>query len=267
MFADPTINDFIDWQRHHLDKATLTAQKAVNVVWAQAAKAGSLQSGRTIILTIDAVKTEFHKGIESALGELKRVSRTTRLDRVELRLHTLQLLANFLNAMKAATKSDQLKGWGAAQHIDEQLRTFDADLQFKTRQFDVGFFIPDEPEEPIMTRNSISIGTMTGSTIQQSSPHAKQTVEFVLNMDTAKAALEKFESSLEGLKVQPELIDEMRADVATLRAQLAKSAPSQTILQEAGKTLRNVVEGIGAGLLTPTMPMAAQALWSALQIN
>jgi hypothetical protein len=57
------------------------------------------------------------------------------------------------------------------------------------------------------------------------------------------------------------------ADVKTIKAQLAKPSPNRVIVQEAGKSLRNVVEGIGGGLLTPTAQTAAAALWGLLGLG
>jgi hypothetical protein len=72
MFVEPTINDFLDNIRWHLKKAANNAGVAVNAVQAQLAATHALQSGRAIILIFDAVRKEFHAGIDAALGELKR---------------------------------------------------------------------------------------------------------------------------------------------------------------------------------------------------
>lgn len=63
------------------------------------------------------------------------------------------------------------------------------------RQFDVGFHDPAEPEVPQVS-NSINIGNMTGSTIQQGSPNASQSVQFTLNVETARTALTNFETAI-----------------------------------------------------------------------
>jgi len=61
--------------------------------------------------------------------------------------------------------------------------------------------------------------------------------------------------------------DELMTDVRTIRAQLEKPSPSRLIIQEAGKSLRHVVEGIAGGMLTPAMMTAASALWSVLGLR
>jgi len=269
MFAEPTINDFQDNIRWHLDRALTDAVKALTRVKAEAVKTQALHSSRAVILTIEAVKKEFDVGIEKALGELRRTIRTTKLDRDELRQATMQCLMNFAESAKAITGADQFrtmvrageidKRLGARAEIDKRLELFDQDLQFMMRQFDVGLFNPQEPEVP-QASNAININKMIGGAIQQGSPHATQIAE--INVSAARAALAKFEAAL-----PQETKSQAMPDIQTIRAQLSKPKPSHVIIQEAGKSLRNIVEGIGAGLMAPALATAALALWSALGLG
>jgi hypothetical protein len=63
------------------------------------------------------------------------------------------------------------------------------------------------------------------------------------------------------------MLTEIKAELHTIRAQLSKALPSPSIIQESGRTLRNVIEGIGAGILTPGVAAAASALWSAFGLG
>jgi hypothetical protein len=62
------------------------------------------------------------------------------------------------------------------------------------------------------------------------------------------------------INLSEDIRTEIMADIDTIRAQLAKPSPNITIVQEAGKSVRNVLEGIAAGLLTPSISAAAFAL-------
>jgi hypothetical protein len=146
------------------------------------------------------------------------------------------------------------------------LRAFDEHLTFKLRQFDVRFFDPPEPEVPQVS-NAINIGTMTGSAIQQGSPGAKQRVEITLNVENVTNALTRFESEIAVAALPTKTMEELRGDINTIRAQLQKPSPSHPIIYEAGKSLRNVIEGIAGGMLTPAAMTAAAALWSALGLG
>jgi hypothetical protein len=57
------------------------------------------------------------------------------------------------------------------------------------------------------------------------------------------------------------------ADIDTIRTQLAKPSPNIAIVHEAGKSVRNVLEGIAAGLLTPSISAAALTLWSTIGLG
>jgi hypothetical protein len=115
--------------------------------------------------------------------------------------------------------------------------------------------------------NSITIGVMTGSTIQQGSPNATQTVSIHLNIGDIERAVADFEAALDATDLPAATVAELKGDIATIRAQLSKASPMAGILQEAGRSMRNVVEGIAAGLLTPAVLAAAPALWSALGLG
>jgi hypothetical protein len=266
MFAEPTINDFlqlIDW---HISKAQDRASQAVNQVRREAAARGTLNSGGTVIFGVQAVRKEFDSGVEAVLGELKRIIQTTKLDSDKLRESAEQRLTNFAIAAKAVAQTPEASGMGMGDYINEQFAAFDRHLQFTVRQFDVGFFDPAEPEVPTVA-NSITIGSMTGSTIQQGSPGAQQTVSITFNIESITNALDRFASAIATGALPEKTFNELVGDVQTIRAQLAKPSPSRIIIQEAGKSLRNVVEGIAGGMLTPAAMTAAAALWSVLGLG
>jgi hypothetical protein len=124
----------------------------------------------------------------------------------------------------------------------------------------------EEPPTPEI-QNAITIGTMTGSTIQQGSPAATQNVRFTLHIEAVRSAVEIFENALQGTKLPAAALGDITADVQTIKAQLSKPSPSIAILKEAGKSVRNVMEGIGAGILTPAAAAAAAGLWAALGLG
>jgi len=267
MFAEPTINDFlalIDW---HISRALDRAGRAVGAQRSAAAGRGTLNSSVAIRLTIEAMRKEFDSGVDAVFGELKRVIRMpSKLDPGELRQHAVQRLTNFAIAARALTDFGNLH-FGMGDYVKKQFADMDAHIQFMARQFDVGFFNPAEPEVPTVPNNSIHIGTMTGSTIQQGSPGAKQNVEFKIERDAVNNALTELETALKGVEVPGDKLDELLADVRTIRAQLAKPSPTRAIVQEAGRSLRNVLEGIGAGVLTPAVVAAAATLGKILGLG
>lgn len=270
MLVKPTINDFLDCIDWHISKADGRVRAEVSAMRRKAAAVGMLNSGNTIARCVETVRSEFNSGVETVLGELKRAIRKTKLDHEELRRHTGERLVNFATAAKATAQIPEASGvsLGVDEYISEQCAALDSHLDLVLRQFDSGFFDPAEPEIPPMAHNYINIaGNMTGSTIAQESPGAKQSVEFNLNIGAINEALTEFETAIASTSLPSKTLDELRADISTIRAQLGKSTPNKGIIQEAGKSLRNVVEGIVGEMLAEPVTAAAMMLWSALGIG
>jgi hypothetical protein len=97
MSTDPTIDDFRDRIGWLLGKAENRAAEAASNILAQAAAKGALNSSRVTIFTWQAIQKEFEAGIEAVLGELRRVTRTTKLDPEELRQCAGQRLLDFVD--------------------------------------------------------------------------------------------------------------------------------------------------------------------------
>jgi hypothetical protein len=265
--SNPTIEDFLGLFDWHISEASRRAEEAICTMRSQQTGIGRLQSGSTVSQSYKIARKEFEAGVEAVLGELKRAVRISDLNRDDLRGHAGQRLLNFATTIKAIAKIPETSLSGVDHIVTEQCAALDKRLDFLLRQFDVGLFNPTEPEGPAVAQNYISIGHMTGSNIQQASPGAKQTLEFNLNIETIKKALTTFESAVTSASLPSDTLADVRADVDTIRAQLAKPSPSKVIIQEAGKSLRNVVEGIAGGMLTPAVTSAAAALWSALSLG
>lgn len=263
MFEKPTAEDFvakIDW---HISKALDRAGRSVAQVRADAPVAHIPYLVNPSTLCGLAARKEFDEGIKAVLGELNRTIRDTDLDRHVLRKKTEERLKKFAEDAKAAANASDLHG----AHFGKQLADFDRHLDFALRQFDVGFSDPPEPEVRPVTKNIITVGNMTGSAIQQGSPNASQKVQCTLNIEAVRTALSNFETAISGANLPATTLDEIKADIHTIRAQLSKTSPTLLIIQETGRTMRNVIEGIAAGVLTPGVIAAAPALWSALGLG
>jgi len=268
MFRDPTINDFIGWQRFHLDKAAEEVRRAVRARQASLAARGLGQSGAMIEGVLDDIHTGFDRGVETALGELKRAVRTTKLDPADLRQMTAQLLGQYTIDVKAAIPKHVAEPPfpNLEPYVAKRIASLDELLTFKLHQFDVGFLVPEEPEVPAVTNNnSINVGSMVGA-IQQGSPNAQQTVQASVDVQSVSRALDALEAALGPLLVNTKLKGEVDGDVQTIRAQIAKPTPSSPVLQEVGKSLRKLVESAADTMIKPGVAAAAAALWKSLGI-
>lgn len=263
MFATPTFEDFtrlLDW---HLDKAMDLSERSH-----RRAAHGQFQSGGTITEVFDAAHGEFAKGVEAALGELERIAAKAPLDRNEMRRLTEERLRSFAEHCKAATKPDMLRSFGPAGPIQERLDKFEIVLEYNLRQFDVGFLEVAEPEFPPAMSISIIASNVSGVAIQQGSSHATQHAVGAINMQAVQTALGALEKELARVPTLADKRSDLESDLSTIKAQLSKSSPSRTIIAEAGRSLRNLIENaIGNALTPPALVNAATALWKALGLS
>jgi hypothetical protein len=115
---------------------------------------------------------------------------------------------------------------------------------------------PSKPTQYFPPVNIINIQSMVNSSIQQASPGATQTATY--NSSDLKGLgtiLDELTNSLSGLKLSEQSNAELRADITAINAQLVSPNPKGVIIKEAGKSIRNILEGttgslIAAGLAT-----------------
>jgi hypothetical protein len=99
--------------------------------------------------------------------------------------------------------------------------------------------------------------------VQQGSPGATQSQSIVIKVDEAKAAIAALEAGHGELNLTAEKLSDLQSDLDTIKAQLAKTAPSHSIVREAARSVRTIVEGAVGGMLTPSIVTAIVALGKA----
>jgi len=127
-----------------------------------------------------------------------------------------------------------------------------------------GFFRLSQGETKMTTNNSINVNSIVGD-ISQNSPHFVQSIN--AKVSDLQSALADFSETIKTASLPTEKLDEILSDVATIRAQLSKRSPSGGIIQEATKSIRNVIEGVAAGLITPEITASAVALFGAVGLS
>jgi len=268
MLAKPTIEDFarlLDW---HLDKAAAAAEREFKAITTRRNAEGRYRSGGTVTEVFEAVHSEFDKGVHAALGELTRIASKTVLDRHHMRRLTEEGLRRFAERCKGATRPATLRTFAPAGPIDQRLAKFDTDLEHHLRQFDVGFLEVFEPEVPPIMSASIIAHNVSGVAIQQGTAHSTQHVAGEINIPQARLAIAAFEHALEDASTLAVDRNEINGDLNTIKAQLSKTSYSKAIVIEAGRSLRNLVEGaISNALMPPALANAAAALWKALGLG
>jgi hypothetical protein len=262
VFSEPTINDHLDKIRRTLSAEIDGLQSSLARIYSDHAARGILTSSMTVQrVWAETVKSSV-AGIEKALWELQRTIQATKLTPKDVRDHTVSELENFKLQLEAIAreKSNVVQG-GMESFMDRESTKLREDLRFMIRQFDVGFFQSSQGEAKMTTNNSITVHSLVGN-ISQNSPNSKQSTN--IDVGELRNALSSFSEALKAAALPSEKLDEILSDVATIHAQLSKQSPSGGIIQEAGKSIRNVIEGVAGGLLTPQVGVAAVALFRAV---
>jgi hypothetical protein len=103
-----------------------------------------------------------------------------------------------------------------------------------------------------VTYNTINVHHMESSSIQQAGEQSSlvQTVNYnAKELDDLRRALDLLQQHFDELRLEPAAKNKALAQVATLNAQLSDE-PDPVILKQAARTLRSLVEGVIAGLVT-----------------
>ena len=101
-----------------------------------------------------------------------------------------------------------------------------------------------------MTNNTVNIHGSNMGSIQQAGEGSTQQSTVNFNAGAISVALEDFISALQTSDVETHIKDAAMAEVETIRPQLKKSQPNTNIVKEALHSLRNVLEGVAAGVLS-----------------
>ena len=105
---------------------------------------------------------------------------------------------------------------------------------------------PEEATEhfpPVV--NIINVQNMVGSQIQQGTTGSTQTGDFSIEaVQAVRDFVDGLKAQLPQLNLEPERDAEVRADIATVEAQLVSPKPKKGIIRESFSSVRNVLEGM-----------------------
>lgn len=109
---------------------------------------------------------------------------------------------------------------------------------------------PDRPTQHFLPLNVINVGTMIGSSILQAGNHSSQAATVTdYNATDLRHMMTAIRAAVADPKVPKETKAEVLADVGTIEHQLDSPKPKSNIINEAIKSIRNVLEGISAGII------------------
>lgn len=261
-----TINDYLDLIRLRIEEHTSAFARDVGRIDGECSLNGASGGSRHFLRLAAALKKEFLSAAGDVLRALPAAHQIGGLDRNELLDLTGPRLAEMLAVMMAVTRLEKrVDSISNPEFKASILSYFDecrARIPVLLRQSQIGFDrIWDE--EGRRVTNTINAGQIIGG-VQQGTASSTQHISIAIDRVIVESAIQALEKQLGDSANDAEIVATVRADVETIKAQLAKREPSRTILSEVGKTLRNVVEGVTGGLLTPAASSAILGLSAVL---
>ena len=163
-------------------------------------------------------------------------------------------LADQLGAFLTQAEGDVLifdPGPAASNAIKQEIRPIREGLEHDLRDFQAQLWRPRfQGKAASVTNNTVNLHGSNVGSIQQAGEGATQTATVHFNVGAVQTALDEFVAALDASSVSDEVRSAAMIEVETIRPQLKKPAPNVSIVREGLHTLRNIVEGVAAGLLT-----------------
>ncbi len=269
MVTQPTIELFSEFLDDIIACATEELGRALAQARLRLGRDNAQYSSRALHVIFDIAHKEYNAALDRAFGALKQANEKSGLNTEELRSITESKLREFAESVKQMNRAEKLPQaclGTMGSYVGDQLLKFDKRLDFLLRQFDAGFYEPACAEIVAPMKNTINISNMDGGAIQQGTQQSTQNISIQIDQAQTLSSLREFENALSELKINQDTMASVQGDIDTIKAQLAKPNPSESIILEAGRSLKNVVENVIAGVLTPPVSNAAAALWAALSL-
>jgi hypothetical protein len=92
-------------------------------------------------------------------------------------------------------------------------------------------------------------GNVIGSPIQSGSPGARQEVTSEINLGDVRDFLSQLEKAAPSLNLPDDKDQELKAEIATLKAQVDSPKPKKGIIRESLSSIRSILEGTGGALV------------------
>jgi hypothetical protein len=122
---------------------------------------------------------------------------------------------------------------------------------------------PDQPTEHfpplIVAENVLQVGTMTNSQIQQGTVNSTQRLEAV-DVAALRELVADIRAVAATLDLELESTAELKAELATIDAQLGSPRPKSRVLRESLASARAILEGAAGGGLVAAAPQLAAVI-------
>lgn len=258
--SEATEADFGSYLEQQASELRIEATRRQAALEAHLVRLGQFQSGAGIKMgaqALDELLCTYFENLRETLDQWPgpNLGEAAARDILSRHLHhVIQSMVIPELAYRSAAKAGV--GSGAIEALLELVRQ-----KLRSRAHLIELGVQAKPAVQSVITNTVTAGTVLGSVLQGGTG-ASQSATVTINVAAIAEALGELKAQL-----PLELQSAIAPDADTIKAQLAKVEPSRTILQEAGKSIRTIVEGAAGGLLGNAAPAALPVLLAAIGLG
>jgi hypothetical protein len=215
----------------------------------QMAARGLASSGPHLVKRLETFKRWMETVTDQCFEEVTRLPGTQSMHREFNEPFLSQQLLGFFIAAKPDiffTGAPET----ATKEIERQTVPIRENLDRDLRDFKAGLWRPRVREgASSLTHNTINIHSSNVGAVLQAGERSVQTATVTFNAQLVQSALEDLAFSLQNSDLPGDTKSAAMIEIDTIRPQLKKPSPNASIVQEALRSLRNIMEGVAAGIL------------------
>jgi hypothetical protein len=247
---------FYDRVRRRVAEGIKAYRDELRAISHQMAASGGVVSGNHLVKRLEAFKRWMQTVTDECFEEVTRLPGTQSIHR---EVHEPFLRQQLLEFFILAKPDIFISGVPEAAKNEIEQRTvpirenFDRDL----RDFQVGLWRPRKiegrtfasPATPV-THNNVTIHNSNVGVVQQAGEGSVLTSTVTFNAQAVQTALDDLMFSLRGSDLSGDVKSAAMIEIETIRPQLMKASPNASIVREGLHSLRNILEGVVAGVLS-----------------
>jgi hypothetical protein len=250
MHAQPDIiGAFNDRVRRHVANALRQYRDEQRAVSHEMAAKGLGHSGPHLRRRVAVLRKWMVALTDQCFEDVTRLPGTQSMHRI---VHA-DFLAEQLRGFLTQAEGDVLifdPGPAATNAIKQEIAPIREGLEHDLRDFQAQLWHSrSQGKAASVTNNTVNVHGSNVGSIQQAGEGATQTAAVHLNVGAVEHALDEFVAALNASGVPDEVRSAVMIEVETVRPQLKKRTPNVSIVREGLRSLRNIVEGVAAGLL------------------
>ncbi len=269
MLTKATIDDFKKQITFSQSQALKDVEQGFSSIMAKNSAKGCLRSGATIKAMGRLASSRIDKFSDETIATALEFSSQLNLPLADMvciiRNAIEQLKRKYVTSQPVLTLDVSIEHLSVPQHILKLLDDAVERANMRCKKVELGLRQSKEPNGISVSHNTLNVEQMHGH-IQQGSHSIFTISSSPINHAELSKAIQEFETKLQSLISQDSThkLTDIQTDIETIKLQLNKPEPSEIIINETIKSLKNIIEGglggVLANQLTPLIPPILTAI-------